>query len=58
VLEVGPGTGYYTFGVAERLDGGALAAFDVQQEMLDHVMREAEKRAPLAYFARFGSPPP
>jgi SAM-dependent methyltransferase len=44
VLEVGPGTGYYTLGVAERLDGGALAAFDIQQEMLDHLMREAAKR--------------
>jgi ubiquinone/menaquinone biosynthesis C-methylase UbiE len=44
VLEVGPGTGYYTLGVAERLDGGALAAFDIQQEMLDHVAREGAKR--------------
>jgi ubiquinone/menaquinone biosynthesis C-methylase UbiE len=41
VLEVGPGTGYYSLPVAERLDGGALAVFDIQQEMLDHVMRRA-----------------
>jgi SAM-dependent methyltransferase len=44
VLEVGPGTGYYTLGVAERLDGGAIAAFDIQQEMLDRVMRDATNR--------------
>jgi ubiquinone/menaquinone biosynthesis C-methylase UbiE len=41
VLEVGPGTGYYSLPVAERLDGGALAVFDIQREMLDHVMRRA-----------------
>src|SRR3954462_5283982 len=39
MLELGPGTGYYTLPVAERLDGGTLAVFDLQQEMLDHVMR-------------------
>jgi SAM-dependent methyltransferase len=44
ILEVGSGTGYYTLGVAARLDGGSLAAFDVQQEMLDHVTREASAR--------------
>jgi SAM-dependent methyltransferase len=44
ILEVGPGTGYYTLDVAARLDGGSLAAFDVQQEMLDHLMREAGAR--------------
>jgi ubiquinone/menaquinone biosynthesis C-methylase UbiE len=41
LLEIGPGTGFYSLPVAERLDGGALAIFDLQQEMLDHVMREA-----------------
>src|SRR5205807_9872348 len=44
LLEVGPGTGYYTLPVAERLDGGRLEIFDVQKEMLDHVMRVAEER--------------
>jgi ubiquinone/menaquinone biosynthesis C-methylase UbiE len=44
VLEVGPGTGYYSLDVAERLDGGALEVFDIQQEMLDHVMRRAGER--------------
>jgi ubiquinone/menaquinone biosynthesis C-methylase UbiE len=44
LLELGPGTGYYTLDVAERLGGGTLDVLDVQQEMLDHVMREAGKR--------------
>jgi ubiquinone/menaquinone biosynthesis C-methylase UbiE len=44
ILEVGPGTGYYTFDVAERLGEGKLEIFDIQQEMLDHVMREAGRR--------------
>jgi ubiquinone/menaquinone biosynthesis C-methylase UbiE len=41
VLEVGPGTGYYSLGVAAALGSGTLSVFDVQQEMLDHVMRRA-----------------
>jgi ubiquinone/menaquinone biosynthesis C-methylase UbiE len=44
VLEVGPGTGYYSLDVAERLDGGTLCIFDIQQEMLDHVSRRAAER--------------
>ena len=44
VLEVGPGTGYYSLAVAERLGDGSLDIFDIQQEMLDHVMRAAAKR--------------
>ncbi len=46
MLEVGPGTGYYSLPVASRLDGGSLAVFDIQQEMLDHVMRAAAERGP------------
>jgi ubiquinone/menaquinone biosynthesis C-methylase UbiE len=43
VLEVGPGTGYYTLEAAKRLTpGGSLHIFDLQQEMLDHTMRKAE----------------
>jgi ubiquinone/menaquinone biosynthesis C-methylase UbiE len=42
VLEVGPGTGYYSLAVAGSLrPGGALHVFDLQQEMLDHTMRAA-----------------
>jgi ubiquinone/menaquinone biosynthesis C-methylase UbiE len=44
ILEIGPGTGYYSIPVAQKLTGGTLAVFDIQQEMLDHVMREAEKQ--------------
>jgi ubiquinone/menaquinone biosynthesis C-methylase UbiE len=44
ILEVGPGTGYYSLPVAADLDGGTLAVFDIQQEMLDHVMRAAAER--------------
>jgi ubiquinone/menaquinone biosynthesis C-methylase UbiE len=44
VLEIGPGTGYYTFEMASRLDGGQVDIFDIQQEMLDHVKRDANRR--------------
>ncbi len=42
VLEVGPGTGYYSLAVAEWLrPDGTLHLFDVQQEMLDHTLGRA-----------------
>jgi ubiquinone/menaquinone biosynthesis C-methylase UbiE len=41
LLELGPGTGYYTLPVAERVDGGRLCIADIQQEMLDHTVRRA-----------------
>lgn len=42
ILEIGPGTGYYTLDVARSLSpGGTLEIFDVQKEMLDHTMRRA-----------------
>jgi ubiquinone/menaquinone biosynthesis C-methylase UbiE len=45
LLEVGPGTGYYTLPVAEWLGPeGRLDILDLQQEMLDHTMREARER--------------
>jgi ubiquinone/menaquinone biosynthesis C-methylase UbiE len=44
VLEVGPGTGYYSLPLAEWLGaGGRLDLFDLQQEMLDHTLRRAEE---------------
>ena len=44
ILEVGPGTGYYSVPVARWLEpGGTLEIFDLQQEMLDHTMLEADK---------------
>lgn len=43
VLEVGPGTGYYSLPVAGWLNpGGRLDVFDLQPEMLDHTTRAAE----------------
>lgn len=45
VLEVGPGTGYYTLPVADWLGpDGRLDVFDLQPEMLDHTMRRAGER--------------
>lgn len=41
ILEVGPGTGYYSLAVAERV--GTLELLDVQQEFLDHTMRRAQE---------------
>jgi ubiquinone/menaquinone biosynthesis C-methylase UbiE len=44
LLEVGPGTGYYSLPVAELLSpGGTLDVLDVQQEMLDHTLRRARE---------------
>jgi ubiquinone/menaquinone biosynthesis C-methylase UbiE len=46
VLEVGPGTGYYSLALAEWLGpDGRLALFDLQQEMLDHTLRRAGELA-------------
>ena len=42
VLEVGPGTGYYSLDAARWLEpDGTLEVLDTQQEMLDHAMRRA-----------------
>jgi SAM-dependent methyltransferase len=42
VLEVGPGTGYYSLDVARQLaPDGRLDALDLQQPMLDELMRRA-----------------
>lgn len=35
VLEVGPGSGYYSVEVARRIPKGTLTLLDIQQEMLD-----------------------
>jgi ubiquinone/menaquinone biosynthesis C-methylase UbiE len=41
VLEVGPGTGYYSLPVAGWVAPGTLHVLDVQQKMLDHTLRSA-----------------
>ena len=45
VLEIGPGTGYYSLDLAGWLgDDGELELFDLQQEFLDHTMERARER--------------
>jgi ubiquinone/menaquinone biosynthesis C-methylase UbiE len=45
VLEIGPGTGYYTLDMAEWVGAeGTVEIFDLQQDFLDHVMRRAAER--------------
>jgi ubiquinone/menaquinone biosynthesis C-methylase UbiE len=45
LLEVGPGTGYYTLDLAEWVgDEGRVDIFDIQQEMLDHTLESARER--------------
>jgi len=45
VLEIGPGTGYYTLDLAAWVgEEGAIEIFDIQQEMLDHAIRAAAER--------------
>src|SRR5919106_2877753 len=42
ILEVGPGTGYYALPRARWLEpSGRLDVLDIQQEMLDHTLRQA-----------------
>ena len=45
VLEVGPGTGYYTLDLAAWVGHeGTVELLDLQQEMLDHTIRRARER--------------
>ena len=45
VLEIGPGTGYYTLDLAEWVGpSGELEIFDIQPEMLAHTMGRAAER--------------
>ena len=45
VLEIGPGTGYYTLDLAEWVGpDGRVEIFDLQREFLDHVMQRAGER--------------
>ena len=42
VLEVGPGTGYYSLPVARSLNAGSLDVVDVRKEFVEHVARRAD----------------
>jgi SAM-dependent methyltransferase len=45
LLEIGPGTGYYTAELADWVGPkGTVEIFDIQQEMLDHTMRRMSER--------------
>ena len=45
MLEIGPGTGYYTLDIAEWVGPeGRVEIFDLQQEFLDHVSGRAAER--------------
>jgi ubiquinone/menaquinone biosynthesis C-methylase UbiE len=45
LLEIGPGTGYYTRDLADWVgEQGTVEIFDIQQEMLDHTIRAARER--------------
>ncbi len=45
ILEIGPGTGYYTLDIAEWVGPqGKVEIFDLQQEFLDHTVGRAAER--------------
>ena len=45
ILEIGPGTGYYSLHLAEWIGpDGTLEIFDLQQEMLDHTASRAAEQ--------------
>jgi SAM-dependent methyltransferase len=45
ILELGPGTGYYTLPVAERVtSGGSLDILDIRQRFLDQTLERARRR--------------
>jgi ubiquinone/menaquinone biosynthesis C-methylase UbiE len=55
VLEVGPGTGYYSLHAARWLEpDGTLEVLDIQQEMLDHTMHRARAMGVLNIVPRWG----
>ena len=45
VMEVGPGPGYFSIKIAQKLTLGRLVLADIQQEMLDHARKRLEKRS-------------
>jgi len=44
ILEIGPGTGYYTLDLAEWIENGELEILDIQPKMLEHTMRKVHAR--------------
>lgn len=55
LLEIGPGTGYYTLALGEWIaPGGHLDILDVQQKMLDHTIARADARGVVGITATCG----
>ena len=55
ILEIGPGTGYYTIPVARRLGpGGDLEILDVRESYLEHSMERARRNGLSNVVARCG----
>lgn len=44
IADIGAGSGYYAFRIAEKLPRGRVVAVDIQQEMLDHLVAGARRR--------------
>lgn len=44
ILEIGPGTGYYTLPLAEWVGTGTIEIFDLQPEMLEHTLERGRER--------------
>jgi len=44
VADIGAGSGYFSFRVAERVPDGVVYAVDIQQEMLDEIERRKSER--------------
>lgn len=40
VVEVGPGSGYYSVNIAQKISNGRLILVDIQQEMLDKCLKK------------------
>ncbi len=59
MLEIGPGTGYYTLDMAEWVGPeGTVEIFDIQQELLDHTMGRARRARALQRRPRPRATPP
>lgn len=44
IADIGAGSGYYSFRMAQLVSSGRVIAVDIQQEMLDHLEMESERR--------------
>lgn len=44
IADIGAGSGYYSFRIAGLIPDGRVVAVDIQQEMLDHLKQEADRR--------------